>query len=37
MKGEKIMIFMVILGIVALLIFCVGLTNDIGEDHNNDY
>lgn len=31
------MVFMVILGIVALLIFCIGLTTDIGEDHKNDY
>lgn len=31
------MIFIGILGIVALLIFCIGLTTDIGEDHNNDY
>ena len=29
--------FMVALGVVALLIFCVGLTTDIGEDHSNDY
>lgn len=31
------MVFIVILGTIALLIFCVGLTTDIGEDHNNDY
>ena len=31
------MVFMVIFGIIALLIFCVGLTTDIGEDHNDDY
>ena len=36
MKGE-FMIFIIIFGIVAFLIFCVGLMNDIGEDDNNDY
>ena len=31
------MVFIGILGIITLLIFCIGLTTDIGEDHDNDY